>query len=66
MTAEDHLRELIAKARAFEEQAFRQALLPECRSDPCPFCTAGTEMGSAILDAEDFLSKGQAEDELHK
>lgn len=46
--------ELIEKAEAFM-LASNEAFTADCPSDPCPYCTAGMELQTAILDAKDAL-----------
>jgi hypothetical protein len=66
MNQTEALRNLIAKATAYEaealnaiDHAFAQPpntdLWRRCPSDPCPFCDAGEALATAILDAEDSL-----------
>lgn len=60
----DTIRELVRAARAFELAACDELdrlipnsdpTTPRCPSDPCPFCTAGTELQSAYMDVEDLI-----------
>lgn len=57
------LTRLAATARRFMDEANEATTGQKCQSDPCPYCTAGSDLQGAIMDAEDVLAAAAASSE---